>query len=129
MFFICSRLGMAPQADGGYKMKTFFLIALAVAGVAPLNAAFAAVHDLKKPLSVHAFKTQCVHFKLEGVTTADPSVGSNNPWFGLAKDHPNFAELFAILLTAKASKQPVTVHTSEGQTACGYASVAAISSE
>lgn len=87
--------------------------------------ALAVVHELKKPVSVHASRTACVHFKLEGVSVADPAT-SISEWFGIAKSHPNFNELVAILLTAKGSGRTVTVHT-EITNACGYASVALLS--
>lgn len=87
--------------------------------------ALAVVHEFKKPISVHASRTACVHFRLEGVSVADPATSSSE-WFGIAKSHPNFNELVAILLTAKGSGSTVTVHT-ETTNACGYASVALLS--
>jgi hypothetical protein len=66
----------------------------------------------------------CTFFALSGVAQADP-VLPGSPYFALAKTHPNYAELYATLLTAKASQHLVDVSTS-GQLACGHADVSRV---
>jgi hypothetical protein len=64
---------------------------------------------------------QCTLFTLSGVSQAD-AVTPNVPYFALPKTHPNYAELNALLLTAKVSQSVVSVETT-GQLACGHAEV------
>lgn len=104
-------------------MKNVMKLALicAAALVAP-TPALAAEHVSKRPLEVHSdLSRPCVIFRLEGVSVADPVVGSAQ-WFALPRTHPAFAEFFAILLTSRAGSFPISVRTS-GAMQCGFAGV------
>lgn len=63
----------------------------------------------------------CAFFRLNDVATADP-VAPGNPWFSLPRSHPAFAELFAILMTARAGNMQVKVITT-GNLSCGHPEV------
>ena len=63
----------------------------------------------------------CAFFILQGVTQADPAVGTA-PWFAIPMTHVGFHEQYALLLTATANNHPIAVTTS-GQPACGFAGV------
>ena len=100
-------------------MKKFALAVAVVAALASQSSAFAAEYVGKNPLQVHAHPGYpCVSFQLEGVSSVD---GTGGPWMSLRKEHPHFSELFAILLTGKAARLPITVQTSGS--ACGNPSV------
>ncbi len=103
-------------------MNRILLSAFAAAALAfAQGPAFAADHYKKIAEDVHVNITyQCILFRLTGVETADP-VYLNEPWFGLRRDHPAFAELFAILLTGAAGKRSLNVHTQDR--ACGAAGI------
>jgi hypothetical protein len=91
---------------------------LAVQGV---TAAAQTTHALKTVESMFTSDgaTPCLTFKLVGVTIADPAVQtSNRALFAVPKSQANFAEIYAMLLAAKASALPVTVFTT-GTTQCG----------
>jgi hypothetical protein len=107
-------------------MKRLLLSACAAAALAfAQGPARAADHYLKVATYVHVQATgQCIIFELAGVETADPGQ-PGSPWFGLRRDHPAFAELFAVLLTGAAGKRTINVHTSS-YTCGGVAHVASI---
>lgn len=106
-------------------MRKLALAAAVAAAFASPSSAPAAFHAAKIPFDVHTrSNVSCIYFQLEGVATADPAVGPA-PWFALSKDHPHFAELFAILLTAGAGRRLTNVVT-EGA-ACNAPSVDTIS--
>lgn len=63
----------------------------------------------------------CAFFQLEGVGQAQPGDDAGL-WFALARSHPAYSELWALLLTAKASKMTVDVRSLE-TSACGYTAV------
>jgi hypothetical protein len=52
----------------------------------------------------------CVFFSIAGVSQADP-VMPGWPWIALRKSHASFKEIYAFLLAAKHSGEPVTVST------------------
>lgn len=86
------------------------LVALAATMIitAPVNAV---VHTAKRVVDLHQDSTRpCAIFRLEGVDQADP-VLPGAPWFVLPRSHSAFTELFAMLLTAKATNLPVNIHT------------------
>lgn len=84
--------------------------ALALAGTQ--TPALAADHYGKIAEDVHVSASGlCVLFRLNGVEHAAPDT-PDMPWFALSRDHPAFAELFAILLTGAAGKRSINVHTS-----------------
>jgi hypothetical protein len=93
---------------------------LCLAGAAP-----ASTHSGKPVDEILIDSRPCVFFTLTGVGDADPEV-VHSPYFALAKAHASYAELNALLLTARATGRPLTVITS-GSLACGHASVALIS--
>jgi hypothetical protein len=118
-----SRGTTGPRIKGA-EMKKLLLAAAAALTILPPSAAQAVDHTNRVPFEIHAHPSyNCVSFQLEGVSVADPSIGG--AWFSLRKDHPHFAELFAILLTARAGKLPVRVQTSGS--ACLNSSVEVIS--
>jgi len=61
----------------------------------------------------------CIFFTLNGVGEADP-VAPSQPWFALPKSSSNFAELNAMLLSAKLAGRNVSIQT-DGTVSCGYA--------
>jgi hypothetical protein len=66
--------------------------------------------------------SDCFYFTLQGVAVADPAIVAS-PWFAVDRTtHKGAKELYATLLTAKASGLLVDVWTS-GATVCGYAGV------
>ncbi|HZG08739.1 MAG TPA: hypothetical protein VEZ70_07165 [Allosphingosinicella sp.] len=85
--------------------------ALAMIGVhTPAVAAANHYNKIVEDVHVHSGGT-CILFRLNGVALADPS-STNEPWIALSRDHPAFAEMFAILLTGAASKRTMNVHLS-----------------
>lgn len=61
----------------------------------------------------------CVFFKLEGVSTADPDI-STEAWIAIPRTHIGFKERYALLLWAKGSQTPITVETSGvAEPSCG----------
>ncbi|MDP5277681.1 hypothetical protein Q9Q95_01990 [Sphingomonas sp. DG1-23] len=104
-------------------MKVRVALALALAGLAtPHFSAFAATtHTAKRVEGILADSRPCVFFTLDGVSLADALV-PDSPYFALSKSHASYAELNALLLTAKATGRPVTITTS-GSTVCGHAAV------
>jgi len=68
----------------------------------------------------------CTLFQLVGVSTADP-VTPNDPWFVIESTAPQYNQMVATLLAAKATGQNIQVLTT-GQTSatCGHATVSVI---
>ena len=64
----------------------------------------------------------CVFFTLIGAPTADASLPAAGPWFSLPNTHPNFAQINAIILSAKLAGRPITVETS-ATVECGHAGI------
>jgi len=91
------------------KMKLFFFSALSVL---TLNLSFATgpitglVGGLVPPDS-----RPCVFFSIIGVSEADPTVKPGWPWFAVRQSQNGFKELYALLLSAKLSGNPVIVST------------------
>lgn len=78
-----------------------------------------------KSIATYFFDTRaCTFFTLSGVAQADP-ITPNAPYFALAKTHPNYSEMNALLLTAKTLQRPVDLSTN-GQLACGHAEVSKV---
>lgn len=95
-------------------VKTLVAIATAMALTAPANAA---IHTAKRVVQLHEDANRpCTIFRLEGVNEADPAV-FGSPWFVVPRTHAAYTQLFAMLLTAKATNLPVTVHSSGTATA------------
>ena len=68
----------------------------------------------------------CVFFQLEGVSQAD-AVAPGSPWFAVSRNALGFKEIYALLLTAKASEIPLTVETvGQLSTSCGSTPVVAL---
>jgi hypothetical protein len=63
----------------------------------------------------------CVFFYLTGVAQPDPAVPAAEA-FAVSRSHPAFAELVAMLLTARAAGLKLGVFTT-GSTVCGQAEV------
>jgi hypothetical protein len=73
--------------------------------------------------------TDCIYFTLNGVSVADPALGTGSPWFAMARTTTDAARVrdgYAMLLSAKVAGIPVRVSTT-GATVCGYAQVLRIS--
>lgn len=66
----------------------------------------------------------CVFFTLDGVAVAD-SVVPGSPWFAIPKSASNFAEVNAMLMSAKLAGRPISVVT-DGTTSCGLATVSVV---
>ena len=100
-------------------------ILLMLAATLALQPAVAAQHGGKKVLDLHVDDyRECVMFRLEGVSEADP-VKPGQPWFVLSKSHPRFAEAYGLLVAARVGNVPVNiVTTGAAVTGCdGYAGV------
>lgn len=80
----------------------------------------------KKVTTLYGFydAADCVYFRLEGVSQADP-VKPNESLFAIARSQPGAKEAFATLLAAKLSGLAPFVRT-RGNLICGYAGVAEI---
>jgi hypothetical protein len=110
------------------KRKTIFrrIYAGLSAGVAVLFAAQSAsaanfANKAIIDLLMDVNSRPCLFFTLDGVTVADPVVPWN-PWFAVPKSASNFAEINAMLLSAKLAGRPISVET-DGTTSCGIATV------
>jgi hypothetical protein len=96
-----------------------------VAGFMSCVAQAQVVHTEKVVEAVHSSDHRaCLFFNLAGVTTADP-VTPNMNWFSVPMTHPGFKEIVAILISARTSREPITVYTT-GSIVCGHASVSAV---
>lgn len=102
--------------------KAALIIATVLGGATPTVAAN--FHQNSRPIYIHTDASRpCTFFQLAGVAQADPT--QPYVWFAIAHSHPRHAELFAILLTARASGVPVSVSTNGVET-CGQAGVDAV---
>ena len=99
---------------------------LLLLGMAGLQAQAQVLHSDKKIATLQAFYdgADCVFFKLEGVTQADP-VKPNDPMFAIAATQPGAKNAYAALLGAKLSGLTPIVRT-RGNLVCGYAGVAEV---
>lgn len=97
------------------KLIRFMGIAVAL-GAQP---SYATSHPGKTIQYMLADGRACIFFTLNGVSEADP-VASSQPWFALPKSASNFAELNAMLLSAKLASRNVSIQT-DGTTSCGFA--------
>jgi hypothetical protein len=84
----------------------------------------AGLHQNKRIIYVMHDERPCTFFILEGVSQAD-AVVPGSEWFAMSDQHPAKETLNAMLLSAKISRQKVTVSTS-GAIACGHAAVSTI---
>jgi hypothetical protein len=65
----------------------------------------------------------CFYFTLDGISNADPALGTGSPWFAMERDTAGrVRDAYAMLLTAKATGAAVRVRTTGGSI-CGYAQV------
>jgi hypothetical protein len=89
-----------------------FRILLCSAFFLASTAAPAAVYSQKTVILLQAAPSNapCIYFQLAGVATADSSV-SSSPYFAMHKDHPGYAQAYAMLLAAKMTDMPVHVST------------------
>jgi hypothetical protein len=107
-------------------MKTLFALALVAASLSWSSSGAAAEHRNVYPQGIHADKTRpCVFFYLKDVTQPDPAVPGASV-FAIARTHPAFAELFAMVMTSRATNVPMNVFTT-GAEVCGQAEVQLIS--
>ena len=99
-------------------VKALLVAAALLAGTAPATAA--TEHKTKRVIALHMDNYRpCAFFRLDGVPEADP-VRAGAPWFAVPRSHPAFNEVFALLVTAKATNLPVTITTDgTGATSCG----------
>lgn len=105
-------------------MTKMFAVTAAALAVLAADPASAADHYNKYSAAIHAHDGGgCVTFRLEGVTTADPTVPSGQ-WLALATNHPNFSSLYSMLLSANLGRRTMTVSThGNGTLVCVVASV------
>ena len=108
-------------------MNLRIALALGLVGLAGPHfpASAETTHTAKRVEGILADSRPCIFFTLDGVTLADP-VAPDSPYFALSKSHASYAELNALLLTAKATGRPVTIATN-GSTVCGHAAVEFVS--
>lgn len=100
-------------------MNMKFLFAAAAAGALAMQAAPAAAADhVGKQISTISFNTanQCLYLKLEGVIQADPI--ASGPYVVIPRSHPDFTQMFALLLSARAINAPINIVT-DGVPVCG----------
>ena len=99
-------------------MKSLFSAA-AAGGLAMQAAPAAAADHVGKQISTISFNTstQCLYLKLQGVSQADP-LAPGNPYMVIPRSHPDFAQMFAMLLSARAINAPINIVT-DGVPACG----------
>lgn len=97
-------------------MKKFAVLAASLSFLAWSTGSIAAEHRNRYPVGIHVDKSRpCLFFYLHGVTQPDPAV--HGPAFAIPRSHPAFAELVAMLLTARAAGQMIGVFTT-GAAAC-----------
>ena len=103
-------------------MKKIILAAAAVSLLGSSSAAFAIERRNAYPSGIHVDNNRpCVFFYLKDVPQPDPAAPSAEA-FAIPKSHPAFAELVAMLLTARAAGLKIGVFTTGGY-ACGQAEV------
>ena len=113
-------LGSLPDMEEN-DMRKLILAFAALAAVVPQSGALAVEYQDKHLVDLHTWHaTNCVLFRLEGVSVADAAI-SPHPWIALRKDHAQFGEIYAMLLTAKAGRLLIDVFTGAG--VCGHPSV------
>lgn len=67
----------------------------------------------------------CYFFKLDGVAQADPAV-PNSPWFAVSTSQANAKEMYALLLSVRASGGTLSRVLTSGAVVCGEAQVVTI---
>lgn len=83
---------------------------------------FSVIHEDKKVSSVQVSgDTNCVYFKLDGVTIADADV-NNSEWFTVSANNESKKEVLSLITAAFVANIDVRVSTS-GSEACGFAEV------
>lgn len=102
------------------------LIAVMLLIVASLQSQAEVVYSGKKITTLYGFydSADCIYFKLEGVTQADP-IKANDPMFAILRTQPGAKDAYAMLLTAKITGTAPWVRT-RGNLVCGYAGVAEV---
>jgi hypothetical protein len=102
-------------------MKKIAFLFSAISLLSWTTASAAAEHRNRYPTGIHMDNSRpCFFFYLDGVAQPDPAV--SGPAFAIPRTHPAFAELVAIVLTARAAGQKIGVFTT-GTSACGLAAV------
>jgi hypothetical protein len=102
-------------------MKKIALLVSALSLLCWTTASTAAEHRNRYPTGIHMDNSRpCLFFYLDGVAQPDPAI--SGPAFAIPRTHPAFAELVAIVLTARAAGQKLGVFTT-GTSACGLAAV------
>lgn len=87
--------------------------------LALMGSAQAVVHTGRSLAVIHSPDDRpCVFFRLTGVTEADP-VAPGIEWFALPKTHQGYKEILTLLLTARATGQPLGHVTTTGTLTCG----------
>lgn len=122
-----SREAWRQSVHQGSLRVRIIRIGLALSMLMASSAGLAVEHSGKEVSLVHSptMGHECVFFLLAGVAQADPAA-PGVAWFAVHKTHPGFKELTAILVSARLTKERVTVYTN-GNHACGVAAVDAIS--
>ena len=108
-------------------MKIKYIVLTLIVLVASSSQAHSeVVYSGKKITTLYGFydSADCIYFKLEGVTQADP-VKLNEPIFAISRTQSGAKEAFATLLAAKITRTPPYVRT-RGNLVCGYAGVAEV---
>jgi hypothetical protein len=101
-----------------------FAVAVTLAGATPM--ALSATEHYGKTVSlVEIAIGGCHFFQLTGVTEADPAVPAS-PWFAISTTQANAKEMFAVLLTVRASGGTLARVLTNGQVVCGQAQVLTI---
>jgi hypothetical protein len=106
-------------------MNRFFLVAAGLLISATcLRVEAQVLYSDRKVGTLQAFYdgADCVFFKLEGVTQADP-IKPNDPMFAIAATQAGAKNAYAALLAAKLAGLMPIVRT-RGNLVCGYAGVA-----
>lgn len=86
------------------KTLTWAVTAVAVLALSQSDRVGASTQHMNKAISVLEVPTSsCYFFQLEGVAQADAAVSSVGPWFAISTSHPNAKELYALLLSVRAS--------------------------
>jgi hypothetical protein len=108
------------RVDGGNVIGKLIRFA-GIAAMLGSQPSYAASHSGKTIQFLQVDTRACAFFTLDGVSVADSSV-SSQPWFALPKSSSNFAEMYAMLLSAKLAARPLSI-TTDGTSSCGYATV------
>jgi hypothetical protein len=107
-------------------MKIIQMFITTIFAATSLQANAEVVYSGKKITTLYGFydSADCIYFKLEGVTQADP-IKPNESLFAISRTQPGAKEAFATLLTAKITRTAPWVRT-RGNLVCGYAGVAEV---